>query len=249
MSLDLFSTQADTYAVSRPQYPQQWYDFLFEQCAENSLAWEAACGNGQATVALSKHFSLVVATDLSQQQIDNAAPFVNVSYSVRAAENSALADDSCDLVCTAQALHWFDLPQYWQTVSRVLKPGGVFAAWGYNWNSFDDDIDACIQSEVFKPIESSWAPNNKLLWDRYRYIDFPFESIDVPAIAMPAEYNLHELFNLYRSMSGVQIYIQQHGDEYLRRAFENVKAVWGDPEIKKTSYWDIVSYCGRLRHQ
>jgi SAM-dependent methyltransferase len=249
MTLDLFSKQADTYAVSRPQYPEQWYKFLFAQCAGNSLVWEAACGNGQATVALSKYFNRVVATDLSPQQIDNALSLTNVSYSVSAAENISLADNSCDLVCTAQALHWFDLPQYWQTVSRVLKPGGVFATWGYNWNSFDAELDECIHEAVFKPIESYWAPNNKLLWDRYRDIDFPFEAIEVPEVAMPAEYNLYELFNLYRSMSGVQIYIQQHGDEYLRRAFENVKSVWGDPEIKKMSYWDIVSYCGRLRHQ
>ena len=36
-----------------------------------------------------------------------------------------------DLVTVAQALHWFDIQAFFSEVKRVLKNGGVLAAWTY----------------------------------------------------------------------------------------------------------------------
>ena len=44
--------------------------------------WDAACGNGQASVGLARCFDHVTATDLSPEQIDAAEPHPGVTYSV-----------------------------------------------------------------------------------------------------------------------------------------------------------------------
>ena len=43
------------------------------------------------------------------------------------AEALPARDASIDLVFSAQALHWFDRPAFWQECGRVLKPGGAVA--------------------------------------------------------------------------------------------------------------------------
>jgi len=55
-------------------------------------------------------------------------------------------------VIVAQALHWFDLDQFWVEVNRVLQ-GGVFAAWGYTLFLHFSKIDAVVKASVFDLIE------------------------------------------------------------------------------------------------
>jgi ubiquinone/menaquinone biosynthesis C-methylase UbiE len=82
-------------------------------------------------VALAPYFKEIVATDMSQQQIDHARPRMNIHYHVAPADNAPVADASVDLVTVAQALHWFDLPRFYAAVRRVTRPDGVIAVWCY----------------------------------------------------------------------------------------------------------------------
>src|SRR5687768_3377362 len=131
MADDHFSSVARQYAQSRPTYPDALFAWLASCCAERRLAWDVGAGNGQASVALARHFARVLATDLSAEQIAQATPHERVEYRAAPAERSALPDQDTDLVTVAQALHWFDLDPFYREVRRVLKPAGVFAAWCY----------------------------------------------------------------------------------------------------------------------
>ena len=72
-----------------------------------------------------------VATDASEEQIRHAQAHPRVEYRVAIAHASGLPPHSADLVTVAQALHWFDLPPFYAEVRRVLRPGGIVAAWCY----------------------------------------------------------------------------------------------------------------------
>lgn len=87
-------------------------------------------GNGQAAEALAPHFKSVHATDASAKQIAEARPIANIRYAVEPADLCSLKNNSADLVTVAQALHWFAHDNFYAEVKRVLKPGGIFAAWG-----------------------------------------------------------------------------------------------------------------------
>ena len=95
--------------------------------------WDCATGSGQAAVSLAGHFDRVIATDASRQQLDQAMPHDRVTYQVAQAQRTGIASGSVDLVTVAQALHWFDIPRFFNEAKRVLKPGGVVAVWCYSW--------------------------------------------------------------------------------------------------------------------
>jgi ubiquinone/menaquinone biosynthesis C-methylase UbiE len=121
---DNFSAQAGLYARYRPLYPQALYDFLYSHISNFDSAWDCATGNGQVAVELATRFANVYATDISQNQLDNAVVKENIHYFQQRAEHTDFADGAFSLVTVAQALHWFNFDAFNAEVKRVLKPGG-----------------------------------------------------------------------------------------------------------------------------
>src|SRR5689334_23636572 len=109
---DRFSSYASQYAAFRPVYPQALYDFILNHTPGRDMAWDCACGNGQVARDLAPHFKTVIATDISQKQIDNAYKATNIRYAVMPAEDTALADHSFDLIAVAQSMHWFKTKEF-----------------------------------------------------------------------------------------------------------------------------------------
>ena len=141
---DLFSGKSKEYASSRPKYPKVLFEFLVGLVPRRNLAWDCATGNGQAAVCLSEYFEQVIASDASKEQIANAQQRNNIRYEVFPAERTNLADSSVDLISIAQALHWFDLDDFYKEAKRVLRKhdngsdggsGGVIGSMGL-WSSF-----------------------------------------------------------------------------------------------------------------
>lgn len=162
---ELFDDGAAIYLNSRPRYPTKLFESLAELCKNHERVWDAACGNGQAAIGLAKYFAEVKATDISEQQIANALIQSKVEYSVQPSESTTFEDGYFDLVCVAQALHWFDYEKFWPEVKRVLRPNGIFAAWGYSWFKIQGDIDDILEHEFVSIIQPYWAKQNQLLWD------------------------------------------------------------------------------------
>jgi len=96
-----------------------------------ALAWDCGTGSGQGAVALVAHFTQVIASDPSREQLAHAAAHARVRHLVASAEQPPAEAMGADLVTAAQALHWFDLERFYPALERVLTPGGLFAAWGY----------------------------------------------------------------------------------------------------------------------
>ncbi|MGZ8558369.1 MAG: methyltransferase domain-containing protein [Chitinophagaceae bacterium] len=66
------------------------------------------------------------ATDISQQQIENAVQYDNIIYSVQPAEQTNFKNGSFDLIAVAQALHGFRFDDFYKEVNRVANPGAIF---------------------------------------------------------------------------------------------------------------------------
>src|ERR1700722_9515031 len=49
------------------------------------------------------------------------------------AEATGLPDECADIVTASQAMHWFDAERALPEIVRILRPGGVFAAYDYDW--------------------------------------------------------------------------------------------------------------------
>jgi len=241
----LFNKKSDLYAQVRPHYPQELYAFLVSLCDEQKSAWDAACGSGQAAIDLAKHFDEVQATDISEHQIANAIQNPGVSYSVQSAESTNFEKNHFDLVCVAQALHWFDYDLFFPQVKRVLKPSGIFAAWGYSWFSISNEIDKAIKENFLSIIEPYWAPQNSLLWNHYRDIPFPFEKVDAPQIEMKMDWDINQLFGYLQSWSAAKLCKEDGNNDFMMRAYEATKSAWGNASKKKRVKMDFTLLVGR----
>src|SRR5262249_14961498 len=98
---DHFSGHSQSYREARPTYSPELFVWLSTLPSQRRVAWDVACGNGQASLALAPHFERVVATDASANQIASAPAHVNIDYRVEPAEASSLEDGAVDLVTVA----------------------------------------------------------------------------------------------------------------------------------------------------
>jgi SAM-dependent methyltransferase len=238
---DLFSDHSAHYAAVRPQYPRALIEWIASAAPSRGAVWDCGCGSGQAAIALAQHFDRVLATDLSAAQLAEAPAHPRVTYLCAAAEAVDLPEQSFDAVCVAQALHWFDMSRFSSIVERALRPGGLFVAFGYNFFSVSDAFDARFREQVLAPLESYWAPQNRLLWNAYRDLSLPFEEIAAPVISMSSRANLPELLAYVQSWSAVSRYRREHGDAAWARLLEGLGEVWpGAPDQSAHVEFDFV---------
>ena len=244
---DHFSGHAEVYRDARPTYPPQLFAWLAEQAPDRQLAWDVGCGNGQATIALAEHFTRVIGSDPSAAQIGNATPRANVEYRIEPAETSSLGDASASLVTVAQALHWLDHARFFPEVKRVLKPGGVFAAWTYaDVTTGDVTVDA-IKNRVYVDLTGPYWPPERVHVDAaYRTLPFPFAEIAAPAFPMIAHWDAEHFLAYLRSWSATQRYIKAKGHDPVALVEAQLRAAWGDPARVREVRWQFHLRAGRV---
>ncbi|MEO0392899.1 MAG: class I SAM-dependent methyltransferase [Pseudomonadota bacterium] len=248
---DHFSTQAATYAAARPSYPPALFAFLADQVMANNnaldTALDVATGNGQAATGLAKHFRQVLACDASQAQIDNATPVPNITFSCAPADALPAADNSVDLVTVAQALHWFPLDAFYGEVRRVLKPGGLIATIAYGLHQFDDPAIDRIMNHLYSEVLGAYWPSERFHIEQgYRSLAFPFERLETPQFAMPAQWTLTSLEGYFTSWSATQRYIKQHGENPIPKAMATIADHWGQPDATRQSNFPLFIQLGRV---
>lgn len=240
----LFDDKSEIYARARPRYPVALYEWLATVSTAHRSAWDVGCGSGQAAADLSSYFETVEATDVSASQIASAPSMERVRFSVQPAESTNFSDDSFDAVCVAQALHWFDYNQFWPEVKRVLRPNGVFAAWGYNWPHIDPQIDAVLQRGFLTAIEPFWDRRNKLLWDGYRDVPFPLERVEVPSFELTMQWTIERLFAYLHSWSATRRCMEAEGGNFFESSFKTVSDLWGSATERQVAM-DFIAIAGR----
>src|SRR5262249_26841988 len=77
--------------------------------------------------------------------LDVAEPAPGVEYVQAFAQATGLPGGSADIVTCSQSLHWMEPQPTFSEAARLLRPGGVFAAFGYDWPAVvDPDVDAAL---------------------------------------------------------------------------------------------------------
>lgn len=242
---DHFSNLAKTYATYRPQYPVELYTWLASISPSQQLVWDCACGTGQASLGLAEHFQQVIATDASAQQIAAAQAHPRIEWRVAPAEQSGLAAQSVDLITVAQALHWFDLTQFYAEAQRVLKPKGVLAVWTYGVLKIHQPaINALVQDFYTQVLGPYWPPERAIVETGYQALPFPFQELPVPAFSMQLAWNQAQLMGYLRSWSATERYIQAQGQDPVTRLEQQVASLWEDPACYLTE-WPLAFRVGQ----
>ncbi len=239
---DHFSAHSGSYAEFRPLYPDALFEFLADACYSRDLAWDCGTGNGQAARSLAPHFAKIVATDASERQISNARPHSQIVFRAAAAEDSALDGASVDLITVAQALHWFDINRFFDEACRVLKPGGVLAAWCYERCVVEPTCNEVIE-KIFTEIEPHWPPERDMVEDRYRSITLPVAELQTEGFAMHATWAATDMLGYMRTWSASQRYLQANGIDPVAEFEDELNTRWGSG--RREVLWPITLKAGR----
>jgi len=229
---DNFSKQADSYAKYRPQYPQQLFDFILKHVSEKQNAWDCATGNGQSAKVLAKVFQNVMATDISQKQLDKAERANNIQYSLQPAEQTNFTENSFDLITVSQALHWFATEEFYKEVSRVAKPESVFAAWSYSLLFISPEIDKLIRSYYTDVVGPYWDAERKYVDEEYKTILFPFREIESPKFDMRYYWTVEELEGYFNTWSALQKFVSVNNYNPVPDIIGQLKPYWTNERME-----------------
>jgi SAM-dependent methyltransferase len=241
-----FATEAAQYAHLRPTYPESLFAFLSTTVASREVAWDCATGNGQAATHLARYFGGVVATDESAEMIAQAPRDSRIEYRVAEAEDSGLEAHSVDLVTVASAIHWFDLSRFYGEVSRVVKPGGVIAAWTYYTPVFDSAIDALIERLAHEILADYWDERLHYVVDEFHDLPFPFEPIDSPRFRTDMRWNMEDLLGYFETWSSSVKYREAKGAHPTDLIKVELAQLWGDPEHERDLHFPLYMRVGRV---
>lgn len=246
MIADHFSRTAAQYASCRPNYPPVLFDYLASLCPAHNLAWDVGTGNGQAALALAERFEIVVASDPSSRQLAHAQPHPRVSYVNAAAESPLLASGSADMICVAQAVHWFDLERFYADVLRVAAPDGIIAVWTYVLTSVDESIDRLAKNFCYEIVGPYWPPERRYVDEAYRSLPFPFTDLAAPAFTMEQQWTADQFLGYLGTWSSVGRYREQRSSDPLKAIAEPLRGLWGGADAVRTVTWPLVLRVARV---
>ena len=243
-NIKTFNKESSDYNFARPVYPGELYAFLATTVVHNDCAWDCACGTGQVSRSLTAYFKEVKATDISENQIEHAQKHEKIEYSLQPSEKTNFADDTFDLICVAQALHWFDFDSFFKEAKRVLKKNGVFACWGYSFFSINSEIDAVIEKTILEPLRPYWSQRNHILWNGYKDVAIPFKEIPAPKFEMIQNWNKKELVQYIKTWSAYKRFIEHGNEDILANFLDISEEIWPH-SLKKHVVMDFTFYAGR----
>jgi ubiquinone/menaquinone biosynthesis C-methylase UbiE len=216
---------------------------LAERAPSRGLVWDAGCGSGQAAVGLADHFTRVIATDASAEQIAHADARPNIAYAVAGETNPAIPNASVDLVTVAQAVHWFDRPTFYREVARVLAPGGLLAVWAYELAEIDPAVDAVVLPWYRDTLGAYWPPERQLVENGYRTIAFPYATHAVPDVSMRVAWSRDQWLGYLATWSAVKRYREQVGRDPLDLVLPGLVHAWPHNESREVN-WPLTLLLG-----
>jgi SAM-dependent methyltransferase len=138
-----FSGVADTYDAVRPRPPG---DLITVITQWSGRAWpdvvDLGAGTGLSALAWAGRARHVTAVEpagamrrRAERRIGDARAGSATLFTVldATAEATGLADGCADVVTASQAMHWFDSDRALPEIARLLRPGGVLAAYDCDW--------------------------------------------------------------------------------------------------------------------
>lgn len=209
---------------------------------------------------LAEHYNKVIATDVSQSQLECAVPHPKVTYTLTDRQMTdeqvrgvVGEDGSVDLVICAQSLHWFNLDSFYGHARRVLrKPGGVIAACAYGAPSVSPAVDAVLDTFSLQ-IHQDWAPETAYVRDCYKTIPFPFAPVAPLTTTGPFNFEATKEMPLsgylthLRSWSAVQTAIDNGRDVWSEHQQKLFADAWEEsPDTVRTVKWTLSTLIGTV---
>jgi SAM-dependent methyltransferase len=129
---------ADRYDIYRPTPPTALLDLLTQlaQTKRPTLVVDLGSGTGLSTAVWADRARCAIGIEPNaemRRRAEERNQAQNVSFHDGFAHQTGIPGGTADIVTCAQSLHWMEPASTFTEVARILRPGGVFAAYDYDW--------------------------------------------------------------------------------------------------------------------
>jgi SAM-dependent methyltransferase len=154
------------FDANRPAPPRVLADILCLEARVDRprLVIDLGSGTGLSTRVWADRADEVVGVEASPEMRDQAEAATsagNVRFVQAYAQATGLPEGEADIVTCSQALHWMEPEPTFAEAARLLRPGGVFAAYDYDWPPIVDwEVEAAFE-EVLRRVRAGRAPDGR----------------------------------------------------------------------------------------
>lgn len=137
-NIERFTGFADHYDKFRPQPPAALAGILRQlaQTPRPQLVVDLGSGTGLSTRYWADKAEQVIGVEPTLDMREQAGVQTearNVAYREGFSHRTGLSDRCAQIVTCSQSLHWMEPQATFDEARRILVPGGVFAAFDYDW--------------------------------------------------------------------------------------------------------------------
>ncbi len=139
---DVWTGSASSYDRARPTPPPALLDMLTQLAGKPhpALVVDVGSGTGLSTAIWAERADLVVGiepnVDMRTQalrKVEGNPDAAHIKYREGTAARTGLPDECADIVTAAQSFHWMEPTSTLAEVARILRSGGLFAVYDYDW--------------------------------------------------------------------------------------------------------------------
>src|SRR5262249_31592143 len=126
------------YDAARPRPPEVLPAVLMQlaRVTRPPTVIDLGSGTGLSTFPWADRAERVEGIEPSSEMRGTASAkncYGNVRFRGSYAEDTGLPDSVADIVTAASSMNWFDPSRVYGEIGRILRPGGVFAAYYPDW--------------------------------------------------------------------------------------------------------------------
>src|SRR5579884_102104 len=162
-SSEIWTGEAHLYDQTRPSPPPVLLDILTQliHTPRPSLVVDLGSGTGLSTAIWGERAQRVIGiepnADMRAEAVRKAEdhPYAaQIEYREGVAHQTGLPDGCADIVTAAQSFHWMEPTATLAEVARILRPGGLFAAYDYDAPpAIHWELDQLAQEENLRSLE------------------------------------------------------------------------------------------------
>ena len=139
---EIWTGEAIRYDRTRPTPPPALLDMLTQliHMPHPALVVDLGSGTGLSTTIWGERAQHVIGIEpnadmrtQARRKIEHHPNAARIEYREGSAHRTGLPDGCADIVTCAQSLHWMEPTSTLAEIARILRPGGIFAAYDYDW--------------------------------------------------------------------------------------------------------------------
>jgi SAM-dependent methyltransferase len=183
-NVERFMGFAARYDAYRPQPPLIILDLLTQlaQAPRPELVVDLGSGTGLSATIWAGRAASVVGVEPSadmrrQAELRTSAlpDAANVRYQHGFSTATGLPDGCADIITCSQSLHWMEPAPTFAEVARMLRPGGIFAAYDCDWPptigwELEQSYSACM-AQTSKLEQAHGLSRDVRSWQKHQHLE------------------------------------------------------------------------------